>query len=751
MHGALPAKARRQTRLLAVLAAGLAVLAAGLVLAVPARAATGTGGLSVTIDSMSPQYAAPGGTVTLSGTVTNGTRRTQLALDVQLYSSPAHFTTRDQMDSFLAHGANAALEPAGKPAALPASVPPGATVTWRASFQVSAQGISAFGVYPVTAQLQDSSGGVLSAEPTLLPFWPGQRAAGLARPLKISWLWPLIDQPHRQVCASLVNNDLAAELRPGGRLAGLLSAGTSHEDAGLTWVIDPALLSEAATMSSRYQVGARPDCTGATYEPASRSAARWLAGLREVTKEQPALVTPYANVDMSALVHQGLTGDLASAYATGQTVADRVLHGQFGHAVAWPPGGTADLSVLTDLAATENVRTVVLDSSEMPPANAATTFQPDDAVTSLRVAGLPMTVLLSDHTLTQVLAAGSAARSAGAQFAVRQRFLAETAMIAAEAPNTARTIVVAPPQEWSPPQALAGGLLSETAAAPWLQPAPLRSLSSAPDTQRGVQRQPPPAGNASPGELSRGYLSQVRAVSAQLATYKSVLYKADPGYLLSLNQALAATESAAWRGGRAASGKAMADSLSDYLSTAWRKIKIIASAQVPMGGTSGQVPVSIQNGLLQQSIRVRITVSVANSPDQASQLTIGQFQSLVVIPAEQTPTIRLPVTSAPPGSTLIELSLTSADGSPIPVATAKINVQSTRYGRAILVLIAVAIGILVLSSAYRGVRRWLHGDGHLVNEETGPPGSVDTGISGARHPTEAPDDLADARRRADDT
>ena len=150
------------------------------------------------------------------------------------------------------------------------------------------------------------------------------------------------------------------------------------------------------------------------------------------------MITPYANVDMTALVHQGLTADLATAYATGDAVADSVLPGTFGHELAWPPGGTADLSVLTNLATAEHVDTVVLNSSEMPPTNSGTAFQPDDAVTSLRVAGLPMNVLLSDDTLTGVLKAGDTSSGSlpkATEFGVRQRFLAETAMIAAEAPE----------------------------------------------------------------------------------------------------------------------------------------------------------------------------------------------------------------------------------------------------------------------------------------------------------------------------
>jgi Family of unknown function (DUF6049) len=732
-----------------------AMVAAGLADAPAAQASPGhpaaTGGVSVTITSMNPAYATPGATVNLSGTVTNGTRQTKTGLLVQLLTSPAGFLTRDNMDSYLANGVASGLEEAGQPFLIAASVPSGGSVAWSASFQVATAGISVFGVYPVTAQLQDPSGDVLSSGRTLLPFWPGQKAASLLSPLKISWLWPLIDRPQHQACAPLSSNDLAASLSPGGRLSALLAAGASHSNADLTWVIDPALLSDVTTMTQPYQVGGKANCTGGASEPALPAAKSWLAELRTVSPAQPTMITPYANVDMTALVHQGLTADLATAFRIGDAVADSVLHGKFTPEIAWPRGGTADLSVLTNLAAAEHVNTVVLNSGEMRPANAATAFQPDDAVTSLRVAGLPMNVLLSDQTLTSVLRAGDTSTGTlpkSTEFAVRQRFLAETAMIAAEAPNSARTIVVAPPEDWSPSQTLASDLLGETAATPWLAPTKLGSLSSAPDTQRRVPRVSPPASKASRGELSRAYLNQVSQVDAKLGMYQAMLDEPGPSYRQFLDQALLATESAAWRGAGAAQGQALLDRLRLYLKGAFGKVKIITSAQVPMGGSSGLVPVSIQNGL-HQAIKVNVVASVVNSPSRTSQLTINRFQSLVVVPPDQPVTVRLPVSSAPQGSTEIDLSLTSADGTPLPT-TAKLIVVSTRYGRAILFLIGAAIGVLVLTSAYRGVRRWLHDDSHVVNEEADPPGSVVTGTSDALDPTEAPDDLADARRWADD-
>ena len=673
---------------------------------------------------------------------------------MRLFTSASHFIARDRMDAYVSRGVASDLIPAGNPFFVSASLRPGTTASWTASFQADTQGITSFGVYGVTAQLQDLAGNVISADQTLLPFWPGSRAASLASPLKISWLWPLIGQPQQKVCtATLATNDLAADLGPGGRLSALLDAGASHPGAQLTWVIDPALLSDVSTMTRRYLVGGQATCTGAAPQPASTAAANWLAALRKVTPGQPTVLTPYANVDMSALVHQGLTRNLATAYRTGAAVAASVLPGTFGRDVAWPPGGTADLSLLTNLAAIEHVGTVVLNSSQMPPVNADAVFRPDDAVASLRVAGLPMNVLLSDNTLTGVLRAGntsSGTLAKNTEFAVRQRFLAETAMIAAEAPDSRRTIVVAPPGGWSPSEALASDLLGETTTTPWLTPTPLTSLSSAADTERAVPRHSPPGRKASPGELSRDYLSAVRVVGDRLGVYQSMLYRPAAAYTRSLDEALLATQSAAWRGGGQPRGAALTRGLNAYLKSAENKVKIISSAQVPMGGASGLVPVTIENGL-HQAIRVRVVATVVNTPGRTSQLTIGHFQDVVTIPPQSPSSpVRLPVSSAPQGSTQINLSLTSANGTPLLFTEKSLTVQSTRYGRAILFLIGAAIGVFVLTSLYRAVRRRLRDDTHLASEEAGPPGSVVTGTSDARDPTEAPDDLADARRWVDD-
>jgi hypothetical protein len=760
VHGLLPADIPRRILSLAAAAVVPAAAAAVLVLAPPAQAQPGqpsqpvqaaqAGRVSIVIDSMTPQTAKPGSTVTVAGTVTNGTSETKAGLDVQLWTSSIRFQARDEMDGYVSRGTGANLVQAGDPFFLAVSLKPGATVQWHASFQVSTVGMDQFGVYPVSAQLGDGEGDVLGVDQTLLPFWPGPQAAGLARPLDIAWVWPLVDQPHHQVCSALTSNDLTASLAPGGRLSALLGAGQANPGAHVTWVVDPALLSDVNTMTKPYQVAPGRGC-GAVNEPASKAAKTWLDTLRGITAGQPPVITPYANVDVSALVHSGLASDITSAYTMGYAVAGSVLHGSSGPKIAVPAGGTADLSVLTNLATAQHIGAAVLDSNEMPPANPAV-FEPDDAVTSIRTpSGVNMTILLADHVLTGVLATGDTSSGVlppSTQFAVTQRFLAETAMIAAEAPDSDRSIVVAPPENWSPSATLASDLLSQTTRTPWLSPTALGSLAGAPDSERTLARQPPPDSKDSPGELTGSYLSTVAKTGIALGAYQDLLYQPSNSYMQGLEQALTATESSAWRGRAATQGLALARKLSRFMSGEEGQIKIIAAQQVPMGGSSGLVPVSIQNGS-QHAIEVRVNTHVVNLPDRASQLSIGHFKSLITIPPEQSPLVRLPVNSAPIGATAIQLTLTTVHGKALSLPVTSLTVESTRYGRAILFLIGAAIGVLVLTSVFRGVRRRMRADTQVAPEDADLPGSVDT--SSARHPTEAPDDLADARRWADDT
>src|ERR1700677_3764208 len=106
VHGLLPAETSRRILSRAAVAVSPAALTAVLALAAPAQAspahpaqaghpasagqaasaasAASAGQVSIVIDSMTPQTARPGSTVTVAGTVTNGTSQTKAGLGVQL-------------------------------------------------------------------------------------------------------------------------------------------------------------------------------------------------------------------------------------------------------------------------------------------------------------------------------------------------------------------------------------------------------------------------------------------------------------------------------------------------------------------------------------------------------------------------------------------------------------------------------------------------------------------------------------------
>jgi len=787
---AVPGSLVRATVTVALLVAVIAVAGGCLLATAPAAHAGETRQLasltsaSVVIDSVSPQVATPGGTVTVSGTVTNESRSPLSGLSIQLRSSAAPLGSRDSLTGY-ANGTLDADTPVGTPVLVTEGLPSGATAQWRVSLPVTAIGISRFGVYPLAAQAVDTIGLPVGTARTFLPFWPGAAASGMSQRLKIAWVWPLLNAPQQGICPQLTSNSLASSIAPGGRLGTLLAAGSAYAASDdLTWAVDPGLLQSVATMTNGYRVGGTAACSGGTAHSASPVAAQWLSGVRAVAASPQMFTAPYNDVDVAALSHQGLDGDLTSAYHQSEMAASSLLGtsskasattgpGQdsgspVSSSIAWPADGLADSSVLANLAV-NGIKTVVLSSGEMPAPSG--TFIPDDAVASTPTAtGTTMKVLLADSTITSVL--GSASPAPGSSFAVSQRFLAETAMIAAESPNLPRSVVVAPPREWDPSPALAGQLLSEseTASAPWLVPDSLAALASSPVSAPQADRMPPPDNQVAQGvELNASYLRQVGALDAQVRVYKSILFQPKAAYLSQLTAGVAATESSAWRGSAAsAAGVRMLDRDLGYLSGAFRKVQIINSARATLVGSSGTLPVSIVNGL-NQSIQVRLQATVP--PDGRLTVTGQTAAGLITIGAFQTVTARLSVRSGAIGDTTIGLLLLGRDGTPLPGAPVSLSVQSTQFGSTLLVIIYVALGIFVLTAIARAIRRALRDDppgrppsgqagGPEHSNEAERPEGMPTMVDGAatvesdnegtapRHPPEAPDDFADIRGSA---
>jgi Family of unknown function (DUF6049) len=721
----------------AAMAIAVSALALG-GLGVPSSAATtaaaqsnGAPPVSLAITSVSPTFARPNETVTVSGTLTNVSNRAMSGLSIQLRSSPNPFTSRGSLQEY-ADGTFPADQPvAGAVTTLKEPVPARTTVTWSVPLPVNDVGMTTFGVYPLAAQAENSSLAPLTVSRTFLPFWPKNKSLQPDTEA-IAWIWPLIDQPRQAACSGLLNNGLESSLASGGRLNDLLQAGSEFSrSAHLTWAVDPALLTSVNTMTKPYTTG--DGGCGGTARPASQAAQSWLTQLKTATTGQPVFVTPYADADVAALTRSHMTTDLASAFTEGRAVATSLLNRNFTGSgatdsanmtgLAWPADGIANRAVLKNLAA-NGISTVVLDSSTMPP-SPQQDYTPSAQATASDGTGTPMTVLLSDDTITQIIGtANSPSDSKATAFAVEQRYLAETAMIAAEQPSIGRSVVVAPPRRWDPPAGLASDLLSETVTAPWLHPVSLGDLAAVKDPSGKVSRQPPRAHSAA--QLSKGLLGQARQVEQQASLLTSVERNPSPV----LANAAAAIESSAWRGGGSAAqqGAALARQISAYLTGQARNLKVFVVPRVTLGGLKGTVPVSISNAL-------NYAVNVRLQADPGGGITVRAPPHLVTVPPGQQVIVKIAVAATTVGSTELRLRLLTPQGAPFS-PTANVTIQATHYGTLALVIMAAALGVLVLTAIARGFRarraRQQDGDG-------GGGGSAGGGAGGPQDDAGRPD------------
>ncbi|HEY1916858.1 MAG TPA: DUF6049 family protein [Streptosporangiaceae bacterium] len=742
--------ARQAARLLTGVATAAVVLtlAAGpAALALPAQDAHGR--VSVSIESVSPQWATPDRTVTVRGIVTNGTGAPLPGLSVQLRSSADYLGNRDYLTQYAA-GQYQADVPEGVPVTLPGTLAAGASKPFKLTLQPSAVGMTVFGVYPLAAQVLNAAQLPVATDRTFLPFWPGGQDTQEPQKLSIAWVWPLMGLPDQAACPSLVGNRLANSLAVTGRLGALLAAGNADSSAAdLTWAIDPALVQDAQTMSKRYTVGGSANCTGAKGMPASRAAKDWLSTLSGVLSSQQSFLTPYANVDVAALSHDGLDADLRNAFSESQTMARSLHLPASATTTAWPPGGLADSGVLGSLAV-NGVGTVVLNSAQMPPSGTIPSYTPSAQTTIPSGVGSSLNVLLADSTISQILSSDNSGGSApGAAFATGQNFLAQTAMIVAEAPALARSLVVAPPQQWNPPAGLASELLSDTVRAPWLAPTSLSALAAVKHPSGQVPRRSPPAHQVSGSELPGSYLAQVKKIDTAVQLQASMFSPPQPGYL---GRAVAALESSALRGStQVAARQDLMKRVLSYLADQARRVTIIDSGRYTLGGSSGRIPVTVANSL-DRTVRVRLSTTVPAD----GRLSILPFDNLVTIAPGKTSTIQLHVHANTVGATQVVVSLVSVDGHPLPGSSVRLSLQATRFGTLALVIMSVALGVFVLTAAARAIRR-SRGDGAQNDAETpdqpsapAATGSVVSGDDLAQHdhPPEDPDEYADARGRA---
>jgi len=700
---------------IAVLLAALVPLLAGATGVQASPVAVQQRALTIAITAMTPTTAGPNSTVTVRGTLANHTGSAVSGITVQARTSTEWFQYPEQMTEFsngTATGTAALpllLQQAGT-YQVPATVQNGATASWSVSFQ-AADFYYQFGVFPIEVDAGGAStaGTAYSAtDRTFLPYWPGGTAASQVKGLQTAWVWPLIDTPQQGACSqTLRTSELASSVASGGRLSTLLDAGAAWAKTDkLTWDIDPALLSDVSVMTRPYFTHGNAECSERFAEGPSTAATQWLSQLKTSTAGESAFLSPYANVDVAALSHSGLDPNIQAAYRLGQTVAGQILPQTFGTTgtgtgdgavlkAAWPADGLADAGVLTSLANEGGINTVVLSSNELQ----STSVGEDALARTVNGVGNRMSVLFANSRITSLLGTASTARTQASEFDLTQDFLAQTAMIAAET-STSRALVIAPPTDWDPTPAVANALLSVTA--PWLHSTGLSTLAT--EAAHLPSATHVPAKQLSGAELSDAYLDEVGTVEANVSLFKDLLYQPPARTVNQLDGAVATLESSAWRGSGSYGGSFATGQLAGYLTYQENKVQMIASKKLLLAGQSGETPVSVRNGL-GEAIQVHV---MATTP-AGSDLQVDGSDGMLRVPEHGSNTIKMSVHSSTIGTTTVRLQLVTQDGSPLSWTVQPLSVEVTRFGRLLLIIIGGALGILVLTSAYRLRRKRLAG------------------------------------------
>lgn len=696
----------------AVAAAAVAALA-GPARAVPARTVQHSAiqpgaSLALTVNSVNPGYEQTDRGVTISGSVRNLTGSAMSTLSVGVRSATTPLNSTAAVDEFATGTSFPPLllrtVTGVKPFPI-ATLAAHAVTRWAVLVPAKALGLSCFGVYPLTIQVSDALGAPQASYAVPLPFWPknphGCATGPRPQPAGISWIWPLIDSPHQGPCPGvLLDNTLAASIRKGGRLHDLLATASQYgASAQLTFAIDPALLDSLTVMRQPYRVGRAASCGHTTQYPASLAAAAWLKGLARATAKQAVFVTPYADVDIAALIRHGAAteADLNEAVREGDQIAHRVLSRDPSPvslpagssklaAVAWPAGGIASGPVLEYLAATQlKIKTVILAQPGAPQS------APRAAVAKVTTeSGLLVNELRADDSITALLRRRAVdSRQRGAISRVNQLFLALTAVNVATSPSP---IVVTPPRRWNPSESLANDLLTDTAA-PWLKPGNIGQLS-----KRAPQRATGAASHSRRGaELSGRLLDKVKALDGKVGLLESIFASPDP----TLRRAVFGIESSSWRsrGGTKRALVALART-AQYVSDQFSRLSLGGNRYVTLGGRSGSVIVSVRNGLsypINVVLRVKVT-------DIDGSVSVSLPSAPILVQPGKVSEEKLPVHASQGGSALLHFSLASPTHGLLPRGRLTMQIGASNFGRIALIICGVALAVFVFASAARAIR-----------------------------------------------
>ena len=687
------------------LVSSLAVIGVG---ATPTAADPTGSVIAVVLDRMTPIAPRPGSTLRISGKLLNSSGSAVNKVSARLGISASPLDERAQVSKTSDLELNPEIDPVDyflnrTKVDVSDVLRPGDQATFEISVPVNDLPLGRDGVYTVMIEILGSTGvGNVSRQGGVRTFipWMGPKS----NPIDLVWLWPLADYPAQEANGVLLNEGIPRSLAPGGRLASLLDIAVRNSSK-VSWIADPQLLQVAQDLSGGYQVRSGDSISVGDL---SQDAGQWLNRLGQALNSSrnteaagsasadrlPLRVTPYADIDASAVTRSGLDTDVVRSTTTAAGVASSVLGQSVEGTLFWAPSGRLNKKT-GDLLASSGVRTVILRGTALPPSNPATVS------TGFGVLGTTyggMNAVLIDTGLSTTLSLPQT--SASDEILMRQRFLAETVLLSQLIPTEAasRMIVVGPQDiRWNPSSLALNSLLDATGKVPWLNAASLSELLNENSTE--IPRKRLGYGPRARGaELPATYIQKVQVASDELASLTAVLDNPS-GITDAYSEAILRAQSSAWRLDPA-TGVELVSSISTSLREQINRVYALSEGTITLSGESGLVPVTIANDLDRSvtiGVQLRGIPNVRLESDPLYEITIGPGKKV---------SVELEATVVGGRTLSAGVQLLTPEGQDFGLP-ARIELVSTAYARAAAWVIGAAFAAIVLFVVV-GITRRVH-------------------------------------------
>ncbi|MFD8837834.1 DUF6049 family protein [Streptomyces griseofuscus] len=703
-QGTSASPARRWLRRTGALLAGAPLLAGLLQLpaAAPAAAASGDP-VSVALDSMSPNAPTDGDTLTVSGTVTNNGKQAVTGAHVGLRVGPI-LNTRSGINDVAQHPDElqgvSGSEVGDKYAQKFAKLAPGVAEHFSISVPVDKLDLGANGVYEFGVALSGQTSAqpwqqVLGVQRTFLPWQPSDADTRT----RTTVLWPLLSTVHMTAKTGagqlqtpvFLNDDLAKELAPGGRLDQMVSLG---KDLDVTWVIDPDLLASVDAMASgNYRLQGEGDTTVAGPKEHQALAKQWLASLQKAVVGKEVVALPFADPDLASLAHRGtsVTGSLShlkDATDVAATTVKTVLHVTPSTDYAWPVNGAVDPSIMR--VATSAGADRVIARSDSLQETAGLSYTPSAA----RPVGGGTTAVVADAKLSTAFE-GDLTKAADSTLAV-QEFLAQSLEINAQT-DQQRSIVVAPQRlpTAAQTQAMAAAVRALQGGT-WSQAQDLTAAAKAKPDPSATTRIP--STSVYPTYLRRQELpasafEQIARTQDKLDDFQVIL--SDQSRVVTpFGRAINRGMSTSWRG-QSDDGDAFRNGVEGWLDDLAGQVRLIDKSETKLSGRSATIPVTVQNNLVQPvgHLVLRLTST------QPTRLKIGgkaYYEQPVDIAGGHAQSVKFTTSANANGRATVIAQLYTEDGQEYG-APVTFDVKVTEVTPTVMLVIGGGVLLLVLA------------------------------------------------------